>query len=127
LDTWSFVELLMSRMTFPPRLPGYRGYGLIGGRFYANVSMSISLEALAGFSPRRFAALVGPVLGKLPPIEEIPRPRLPRWKAIRLMVPAVTTMVRRDPCKPEADAAVPRRRAEPLRTAARRDRAGRRC
>ena len=93
--TWSFVELLMSRMIFPPSLPGYRGYGRIGGRFYANVSMSISLEALAGISPRRFAALLGPVLGKLPPIEEIPRPRLPRWKATRLMVPAATTLMRR--------------------------------
>ena len=93
--TWSFVELLMSRMTFPPSLPGYLGYGRIGGRFYANVSMSISLEALVGISPRRFAALFGPVLGKLPPVEEIPRPRLPRWKAIRLMVPAAMTMVRR--------------------------------
>ena len=93
--TWSFVELLMSRMTFPPSLPGYRGYGRIGGRFYANVSMSVSLEALAGISPRRFTALFGPVLGKLPPIEEIPRPRLPRWKAIRLMVPAAVTLLRR--------------------------------
>jgi rifampicin phosphotransferase len=93
--TWSFVELLMSRMTFPPSLPGYRGYGRIGGRFYANVSMSISLEALVGISPRRFAALLGPVLGKLPPIEEIPRPRLPRWKAVRLMVPATVAMLRR--------------------------------
>ena len=93
--TWSFVELLMTRMTFPPSLPGYRGYGRIGGRFYANVSMSISLEALAGISPRRFAVLFGPVLGKLPPIEEIPRPRLPRWKVIRLMVPAAVAMLRR--------------------------------
>ena len=93
--TWSFVELLMTRMTFPPSLPGYRGYGRIGGRFYANVSMSISLEALAGISPRRFAALLGPVLGKLPPIGEIPRPRLPRWKATRLMVPAAVAMLRR--------------------------------
>ena len=93
--TWSFVELLMTRMTFPPSLPGYRGYGRIGGRFYANVSMSISLEALAGISPRRFAALFGPVLGKLPPVEEIPRPRLPRWKAIRLMVPAAVALLRR--------------------------------
>jgi pyruvate,water dikinase len=93
--TWSFVELLMSRMTFPPSLPGYRGYGRIGGRFYANVSMSISLEALAGILPRRFAALFGPVLGKLPPIQEIPRPRLPRWKVIRLMVPAAVGLLRR--------------------------------
>ena len=93
--TWSFIELLMTRMTFPPSLPGYRGYGRIGGRFYANVSMSISLEALAGISPRRFAALFGPVLGKLPPVEEIPRPRLPRWKATRLMVPAAVALLRR--------------------------------
>ena len=93
--TWSCVELLMTRMTFPPSLPGYRGYGRIGGRFYANVSMSLSLEALAGISPRRFAALFGPVLGKLPPVEEIPRPRLPRWKATRLMVPATVALLRR--------------------------------
>ncbi len=57
--------------------------------------MSISLEALVGISPRRFAALLGPVLGKLPPIEEIPRARLPRWKAVRLMVPATVAMMRR--------------------------------
>ena len=93
--TWSFVEVLMSRMTFPPSLPGYRGYGRIGGRFYANVGMSISLEALIGISPRRFAALLSPVLGKLPPIEEIPRPRLPRWKAVRLMLPVAVAMARR--------------------------------
>ncbi len=93
--TWSFIELFMSRMTFPPSLPGYRGYGRIGGRFYANVSMSISLEALVGISPRRFAVLLGPVLGKLPPIEEIPRPRLPRWKAIRLMAPMTVALLRR--------------------------------
>jgi phosphohistidine swiveling domain-containing protein len=93
--TWSFVELLMSRMIFPPSLPGYRGYGRIGGRFYANVSMAISLEALIGISPRRFAALFGPVLGKLPPVGEIPRPRLPRWGATRLMVAATVAMLRR--------------------------------
>ena len=93
--TWSFVELLMSRMTFPPSLPGYRGYGRIGGRFYANVSMSISLEALIGISPRRFVALFGPVLGKLPPVEDIPRPRLPRWQATRLTVGAAVAMLRR--------------------------------
>jgi phosphohistidine swiveling domain-containing protein len=93
--TWSLIQLLMTRMTFPPSLPGYRGYGRIGGRFYANVSMSISLEARAGISPRRFVALFGPVLGKLPPAEKIPRPRLPRWKATRLMVPATIAMLRR--------------------------------
>jgi hypothetical protein len=49
--------------------------------------MSIALEARAGVSPRRFLAVVGPVFGKLPPVEEIPRPRLPRLKVTRLMIP----------------------------------------
>jgi pyruvate,water dikinase len=93
--TWSFIELLMTRMTFPPSLPGYRGYGRICGRFYANVSMSIALEAVIGVSPRRFVALFGPVLGKLPPAGDIPRPRLPRGKIIRLTVPAAVAMARR--------------------------------
>lgn len=92
--TWSFVELLMSRMLLPS-LPGYPGYGRIGGRFYFNVSMSIALEGLAGISPRRFLTLVGPVFGKLPPAGEIPRPKLPRWKCTRLMIPALVTVIRR--------------------------------
>ncbi len=93
--TWSFIELMMTRMTFPPGVPGYRGYGRIGGRFYANVSMSMALEAGIGISSRRFVALFGPVLGRLPPLGEIPRARLPRWKASRLMLPATFALLRR--------------------------------
>jgi phosphohistidine swiveling domain-containing protein len=93
--TWSFVELLMKEMIFPPSLPGYPGYGRIGGRFYVNVSMAMSLEARTGISPRRFVTLFGPVIGKLPPAGEIPRPRLPRWKILRLMVPATLALLRR--------------------------------
>ncbi len=93
--TWSFIQLFMTRMMFPPSLPGYPGYGRIGGRCYANVSMSISLEALVGISPHRFVSLLGPVLGTLPPVEEIPHPHLPRWKVTRLMLPATIAMARR--------------------------------
>ncbi|HEY6495527.1 MAG TPA: PEP/pyruvate-binding domain-containing protein [Trebonia sp.] len=93
--TWSFIELLMRWMTFPPSVPGYRGYGRIGGRFYANVSVSMALEAQIGISSRRFVALFGPVLGRLPPLGEIPRARLPRWKASRLMLPATFALLRR--------------------------------
>jgi hypothetical protein len=73
LDTWSFAELLTLRMTLPPSRPGHRGCGRIGGRFYANVSMSISLEALAVIGPvglgqfdslRRWGALA--LLGRCP-------------------------------------------------------------
>jgi phosphohistidine swiveling domain-containing protein len=93
--TWSFIELLMARVTFPPSVRGYRGYGRIGGRFYANVSISMSLEAGIGISSRRFVALFSPVVGRLPPLGEIPRARLPRWKASRLMVPATFALLRR--------------------------------
>ena len=93
--TWSFIELLMRWMTFPPSVPGYRGYGRIGGRFYANVSVSMALQARIGISSRRFVALFGPVLGRLPPLGEIPRARLPRWKASRLMLPATFALLRR--------------------------------
>ena len=93
--TWSFIELFMSRMIFPPSVRDYRGYGRIGGRFYANVSVSMSLEALIGISSRRFVGLFGPVLGRLPSPDQIPRAHLPRWKASRLMVPATFAMVRR--------------------------------
>ena len=93
--TWSFIELFMERMIFPPSVPGYRGYGRIGGRFYANVSVSMALEALIGISPRRFVAYFGPVLGHLPPVAEIPRAHLPRWQAGRLMLPATLKMARR--------------------------------
>ena len=57
----------------PAEPAGYRGYGRIGGCFYANVSMSISLEALAGIGPvglgqfdslRRWGALA--LLGRCP-------------------------------------------------------------
>ena len=93
--TWSFIELFMSRMIFPPSVRDYRGFGRIGGRFYANVSVSMSLEARIGISSRRFVTYFGPVLGRLPSLEEIPRAHLPRWKASRLMVPATFAMVRR--------------------------------
>jgi rifampicin phosphotransferase len=93
--TWSTLQLLMSGPFIPPSVPGYRGYGRIGGRFYVNVSMMMSLEALIGFPPGRLIALLGPVFGRLPPAREIPRARFPRWKVFRLMVAATATRIRR--------------------------------
>jgi rifampicin phosphotransferase len=92
--TWSFVTMLMARNSLQSP-PAYPGFGRIGGRFYFNVSMSIALEALVGISPRRFLAIVGPVFGKLPPVEEIPRPRLPRLRATRLMIRRLLALIRR--------------------------------
>jgi rifampicin phosphotransferase len=93
--TWSFMELFMPRQIAPPTLPGYNGWGRVGGRFYMNVTMSASLGRVAGISVRRFVRLSEPVFGKLPPAQEIPLVRLPRWRVIRLMVPLIVTTMRR--------------------------------
>ncbi|HEY3979741.1 MAG TPA: PEP/pyruvate-binding domain-containing protein [Streptosporangiaceae bacterium] len=93
--TWSFMQLFMTRAIAPPTLPAYPGYGRVGGRFYANVSMSASLTAALGVSVRRYVAIYGPVLGKLPPAGQIPTVPLPRWKVIRLAVPATAALLRR--------------------------------
>ena len=93
--TWSFMQLFMTRAISPPSLPGYPGYGRVGGRFYMNVSMSASLAAAAGIPVGRFVTLSKPVFGKLPAAGEIPLVPLPRWKIIRLMLPLVVTTARR--------------------------------
>ena len=93
--TWSLVELFMPREISPPTLPGYKGWGRVGGRFYMNVSMSASLGRVAGISVRRFVRLTEPVFGKLPPAPEIPLVRIPRWRVTRLMVPVFVTTVSR--------------------------------
>ena len=93
--TWSFMQLFMSRAIAPPSLPGYNGWGRVGGRFYMNVSMSASLGRLVGISVHRFVTLSEPVFGKLPRAEEIPLVQLPRWRIIRLMLPVFVTTMRR--------------------------------
>lgn len=93
--TWSFMQIFMSRAIAPPSLPGYAGYGRIGGRFYANMSVSASLARAVGISMSRFVTLSEPAYGKLPAPGEIPRVPLRRWKIIRLMLPVIVTAARR--------------------------------
>jgi pyruvate,water dikinase len=93
--TWSFIQMFMPRAIAPPTLPGYNGWGRVGGRFYMNVSKSASLARAVGISVSRFVRLSEPVYGKLPAAEEIPLVQLPRWKMIRLMLPVIITTMRR--------------------------------
>lgn len=93
--TWSFIELFMTRAISPPHVPGYRGYGRIGGRFYVNLSMTLALAAVSGISARRYLALTEPVFGKLPPGVQVPRARVPRWKVLRMLVSLTIANTRR--------------------------------
>ena len=93
--TWSLMQLFMTRAISPSSVPGYYGYGRVGGRFYVNISMAASLAAAIGIPVRRYLALNEAVFGKLPPAAQVPRVPLPRWKIIRLTVPATVTLLRR--------------------------------
>jgi phosphohistidine swiveling domain-containing protein len=84
--TWSFIELFMTRAISPPHVPGYRGFGRVGGRFYANLSMTLAIAAVSGISAKRYLALTEPVFGKLPPGVRVPPARVPRWKVLKLLI-----------------------------------------
>jgi hypothetical protein len=86
-STWSLVQLFMSHAMPTLSLPGFRGYGNIGGRFYLNLSLSASLSGLFGISEARFRSLTENTFGRLPAGVAIPRVALSRLHALRTLVP----------------------------------------
>ncbi|HEX6444415.1 MAG TPA: PEP/pyruvate-binding domain-containing protein [Streptosporangiales bacterium] len=85
--SWSFIKIFFDHAMPTSSVPGYLGYGRIGGRFYMNLSMAAALAGAVGISMKRFRTLTEPVFGKLPPGVEIPRVPLPRLRLLRLLVP----------------------------------------
>jgi pyruvate,water dikinase len=85
--TWSLVQLFMSRAMPTLSLPGLRGYGNIGGRFYLNLSLSAALSGLVGISETRFRALTENTFGRLPAGVAIPPVPLSRMQVLRSLVP----------------------------------------
>lgn len=85
--TWSLVQLFMSRAMPTLSLPGFRGYGNIGGRFYLNLSLSAAMSALVGISETRFRSLTENTFGRLPAGVAIPPVPLSRMQVLRRLVP----------------------------------------
>jgi pyruvate,water dikinase len=85
--TWSLVQLFMSRAMPTLSLPGLRGYGNIGGRFYLNLSLSAAMSALVGISETRFRSLTENTFGRLPAGLAIPPVPLSRMQVLRRLVP----------------------------------------
>jgi phosphohistidine swiveling domain-containing protein len=85
--TWSMVQIFMNRAMATLSLPGYRGYGIVGGRFYLNLSLAMSLTAAVGISEKRFRSLTRNTFGRLPDGVAIPPVALPRLRLLRLQVP----------------------------------------
>ncbi len=68
--TWSVIKVMLdyADATIGPQSQ----YGNIGGRLYANLSITASFAAAFGLGPKRFADLIADGFGRLPKDVEIP-------------------------------------------------------
>jgi phosphohistidine swiveling domain-containing protein len=80
--TYSISELVWSEIS---PLPGYHLSGNICGRYYANVSFSISMLMALGKSREAAIEEMRDLLGNVPEDLEIPTVPLSRWKMLRAL------------------------------------------
>ena len=92
--TWSLMQIFMEHAMATATLPSARGYGIIGGRFYFDLSLTSSLSALFGVSEKRFRSLTEPSFGRLPDDVAIPHADLPRGRTLRELLPRVWHVLR---------------------------------
>jgi phosphohistidine swiveling domain-containing protein len=84
--TYSLSEKVWSEVSF---LPGYHLSGNICGRYYANVSVSVSMLLAMGKSKEAAVEQMRDLLGNVPEELEIPTVPLSRWTMLR----ALPTMI----------------------------------
>ena len=80
--TYSITEKVWSEISL---LPGYHLSGNICGRYYANVSVSISMLLALGKSKAAAVEQIRDILGNVPQDLEIPTVPLSRWTMLRSM------------------------------------------
>ena len=85
--TYSLSEKVWSKISF---LPGYHMSGNICGRYYANVSVALSMSMAMGKSKEGAVAMIGDLLGNVPEGLEIPTVPLSR----STMILALPKMIR---------------------------------
>lgn len=83
--TWSLVQIFIHEAMSASALPGFDLVGNIGGRFYMNLSITISIAKAVGMGGRLSA--VEQVFGKIPPDLDIPPLKASRWEIIKLVLP----------------------------------------
>ncbi|TQS20335.1 PEP/pyruvate-binding domain-containing protein [Microbispora sp. KK1-11] len=83
--TWSFVRLFIKEAMSASALPGFDLVGNIGGRFYMNLSVVISIAR--AFGVRSALAAIEQVFGRLPAGLEVPPLEMSRLRIIRTVLP----------------------------------------
>ncbi|MEU6432035.1 PEP/pyruvate-binding domain-containing protein [Microbispora sp. NPDC046973] len=83
--TWSFVRLFIEEAMSAAALPGLDIVGNIGGRFYMNLSVAVSVARAFGMRSRLGA--IEQVFGRLPAGLDVPVLEMSRWQIIRAVLP----------------------------------------
>ncbi|MFC4586218.1 PEP/pyruvate-binding domain-containing protein [Sphaerisporangium corydalis] len=92
-STYSFVQIFMSGAMRTSSLAEFRAYGIVGGRFYMNLSLAATIATAFGMGGK-FNRAIEPVFGKIPPGMEIPLIPLSRWRMFRAILPAAIALKR---------------------------------
>lgn len=93
--TWSLVQIFMQHAMATASLPDFRGYGVIGGRFYLNMSLTATISASVGVNEKRFRSLTANTFGRLPAGMSIPPAPISRMHILRQVVPSAIGVLRR--------------------------------
>ncbi|MEV7009499.1 PEP/pyruvate-binding domain-containing protein [Streptosporangium sp. NPDC051022] len=83
--TWSLVQIFIHEAMSASALPGFDLVGNIGGRFYMNLSVVVSIARALGMQGRLSAT--EQVFGKLPPGLDVPLLPTSRWRIIASVLP----------------------------------------
>ncbi|WP_327086308.1 PEP-utilizing enzyme [Nonomuraea sp. NBC_01738] len=83
--TWSLVRIFIHEAMSASAMPGYSMVGNIGGRFYMNLTVPLSIAKAAWMGSRLGA--IEEVFGKLPPGLDVPMLPDSRWTLLKAMVP----------------------------------------
>ncbi|MEN3540701.1 PEP/pyruvate-binding domain-containing protein [Microbispora sp. ZYX-F-249] len=91
--TWSFVRLFINEAMSASALPGFDLIGNIGGRFYMNLSIAVSVARALGMGSKLGA--IEQVFGRLPPGLDVPPLGMSRWRIITTVLPMAVRIRRR--------------------------------
>ncbi|MEU7983888.1 PEP/pyruvate-binding domain-containing protein [Streptosporangium canum] len=91
--TWSLVQIFIHEAMSASAMPGFDLVGNIGGRFYMNLSIVISMARALGMQSRLGA--IEQVFGKLPPGLDVPLLPTSRLRIVKDVLPLAFTLHKR--------------------------------
>lgn len=95
--SWSLIQIFMSEAMSPLFAPGFKAHhpiGNIGGRFYMNMSLIVSMGAMIG-AKKSVVKTTEEVFGRIPADLDVPLLPMTRWQLLRVLLPASVRIMRR--------------------------------